>query len=248
MKIINNYLPLFVETDENNNKILNFTDIGITRKGLMDSLLYFSTISDLNKLIISHNQITAINTKQMMERLSVLTQLQYLDISNNCFTKIVSFKYIFDYLTLLPSLRSIQIHHNAIGDDNIILMSKYLSILTLKDNLESLNLTCTKIGSKGLSSICKELSQITNLVKLDLHYNSIDDEGIKELSENITSIPFLEELNLSTNQLTNVSIPYISKILKNSTCMKMCKLNGLKCLRIEKDNLKNQYKNIDISI
>ncbi|KAF0979690.1 hypothetical protein FDP41_001358 [Naegleria fowleri] len=198
-------------------------------------------LSQLSKLDVSSNEITALGCKH----LSKLTSITWLDISFNTITH--------EGITHLGGMTQLIALHAAdtsLGASGVAALSR---IDALRNNLTELNLTKNNICNEGceyfknfnklkvlrlgLNRIgqlgCKHLSEITfnDLQLLDLHYNSIGVKGTCFLSRN--SFPSLRELNICSNSIHNPQCP----------CFKNAAFPNLQSLYINGNNITETYLN-----
>ncbi|PHT27631.1 hypothetical protein CQW23_32761 [Capsicum baccatum] len=133
-----------------------YTD-DILRNWLFNASL-FVTIKNLKALLLPGHSLAGWVKNEGFEKLRRLRKPEVLDLSGNSFNRS-----IFESLSQLPSLKSVNVSHNQIGSG-----SERLSGL---DKLEILYLNYNNLEDENVLSALELNTSRTALKKLDLRYN-----------------------------------------------------------------------------
>jgi len=100
----------------------------------------------------------------------------------------------------LSKLLHLNLAHNYMGDEECIMLSKYLPI-----HLEKLFLMWNKITDEGCTALCKSIPK--NLIFMNLENNKIGNDGFREVLKVLeTSSNSLEEVLVQGNDANDDSI------------------------------------------
>ena len=106
---------------------------------------------------------------------------------------------------------------NKLNLKNIVIEYKYINNLTLILEqcpiLFHLDLSSNYLGDYGIDKISRVLKQYSLIIYLDLSENGIWYDGAESLSEVIKQYTFIEYLNLSTNYLCDDGILIILQVI-----------------------------------
>lgn len=162
----------------------------------------FKAIPHINILSLKNNHLTD-KTASTLEKISL--PRDNLDLSDNHIT-VVGIR----YLVKNPSLKTLRINNNFIGDDGAIALANKASLdmimasnnqltdtaaieISKHINLKEVILSNNKITAKGAHALASN----PDLRYLDLSHNRIGDDGIKAFIHNY----YLEWLFVSDNQI-----------------------------------------------
>ena len=84
-------------------------------------------------------------------------------------------------------------------------------------NLQTLDLSCSNIGSDGATALAEGLKSCTNLQTLNLVSNSIGSDGATALAEGLKSCTNLQTLNLGSNSIGSDGATALAEGLKSCT-------------------------------
>ncbi|VDN19395.1 unnamed protein product [Gongylonema pulchrum] len=142
----------------------------------------------LKHLDVSHNVISRCDNLATLTELAIpllnrLTNLTYLDISNNRLNDLPN-------LSKLPLLRTVNLHANQISSLSEIhrTMPQYLENIDIGENLIT-----------DLREAIPLLDRLTNLTYLDISNNRLSD------LPNLSKLPLLRTVNLHANQISSLS-------------------------------------------
>ncbi|KAA8526369.1 hypothetical protein F0562_008428 [Nyssa sinensis] len=193
----------------------------------------FLPFKELRTLHLSGNSLVGWVENEGFERLSMLMNLQVVDLSYNNFN--IS---ILSRLLRLPSLKYLSLQSNNLEGSTHFNSSERLSRL---NNLEVLDLSLNNLNGSILSFL-----SLSNLEILHLSYNWSDNSTLSfagglsslkslDLSANkikgtvdmreLDALTNLEVLDLSSNEIDSLVTPKDTKILKK---LKVLRLRGLK--------------------
>lgn len=120
-----------------------------------------------------------------------------------------SVRLIAQILAKAPGLKSIDMRHNDLEADYIIAFAEHLSN---SKSLESLNMSCNKIGSAA-PSVTEELAKIPSLLSLWFGHNGTGASSAEAI-RNLIPAPKLYEISMACNGMTDDVIIEFAK-LKN---------------------------------
>ncbi|MBL9030046.1 MAG: hypothetical protein JNK42_06245 [Caedimonas sp.] len=115
-------------------------------------------------------------------------------------------------IKIAPSLKSIELYCNKLGDEKTESLAKTLRYCT---NLKRLGLYQNKITDIGLSFLSHLFKNFVSLRDLNLGYNKISDKGIQSLAHALEHNTNLKEVNLFKNPVSDLGIDYFEKILQD---------------------------------
>lgn len=184
-------------------------------RNLMSSISNISVLHNLETLDMSHNILTDIESIHFIQ----IDKLSYLNISNNKISKIE--------LNFLPNLEILDLSHNYITDCDKI----YLSNLT---KLHHLDLSFNNINKFDLSFLPKTI----NLEYLSLAYNKLEEFQLNFQSNS------LETLQIDGNQLSVID----TNLKQFATALKFIGLNdnNYKCQDVTNAILLFYFEGISI--
>ena len=172
----------------------------------------------LQKLDISHNNISDDGVMVISDCLKMNSTLQEIDLSWNRITN-KGAKKIAKAIQINTTLRKLHISHNNISNDGAIFISECLKSNNI---LQELHLSWNKITSKGAISIAEAIQVNATLLKLDISHNSISDDGVVIISDSLISNTTLQELDLSWNRIANKGAQKITEAIQvNTTLQKL---------------------------
>ena len=124
----------------------------------------------------------------------------------------------------LPSLQSLRLSHNLLGDDG---MAPIFSALLYSDSdqeLQELSLGSNQLTAAGTSSMQAALAEIRGLHTLILDKNALGDEGVANLVQGIVTNRrlCLQTLSLQQTQIEHVNVARLASLI---TCGKIWNLH-----------------------
>lgn len=176
------------------------------------------SISSLNKLNISHNEINEQAVDDIAKLLSQISKLEELDLSCNNLqvTKIVK---LLNEVQYTASFMRLNISNNGLNDKAACGIATFLS---RNHQVKELDLSYNNLQAAGAIVICNGMSNSQSLTKLNLCNNNISDEAANEIAVVLFQNTSLEELDLSYNNLGALgSLHIIRNMIKMSDLMKL---------------------------
>ena len=190
-----------VELDLSYNKLLS--------TGVIEICMKLSSIFNLVKFNISHNNITTEAIDVIGDFLFHNTKLQILDLSKNDLQGSGCWK---DFI------KNLQYNSNLLGlklsNSNIIKEAADELAIVLLNNpkLKELDLS---YNNSDMVKIFKGMKNISNLVSINVSHNMITNEAADELATVLLHNTSLQEINLSYNNLSTSDAVKIFKGMKN---------------------------------
>ena len=173
----------------------------------------------LQKLNISHNEISDDGAIAFSECLKTNTTLIELDMSwNNITCKGASV--IVEAIQVNTALQKLNISKTEISDDGVIAFSECLKTNT---TLIELDMSWNNITCKVASVIAEAIQVNTALQKLNISLNQISDDGAIAFSECLKTNTTLIELDMSWNNITCKVASVIAEAIQVNTALQ--KLN-----------------------
>jgi len=152
---------------------LCLSDINIGRNECMAlSTLLRCTITQLEILNLSYNNINNEGVELLVQALSKNNQLQDLDLSNNEDITITGWKAVSTLLELPDTkLKTLKIIHNNIGDEEALV---FANALVNNSTLDTLDLDYCRITERGWAPFVKLLCDASSVNKLYLSNHTIE--------------------------------------------------------------------------
>jgi len=211
-------------------EILDLDECSLTdeRMALLFSELVEST--SLERLYIGNNRFGIDGVRSLVPFLrnsliiSTISLGRNHNFNNECFEVVVSTvprvkKLFFNYCNItnissletnnLPSLQSLSLAGNIIGQEGCITLSNLLQRKGTRYRLEDLNLDATGIDDVGAELLATSLKHNTKLEHLNLRNNkSITEKGCQALLSLLNDISSIETTYNSNHTLTKLSLSY----------------------------------------
>ena len=168
----------------------------------------------LKKLYINNNKITDEAANDIAATLSRHTQLQELDISNNCF-QVAGIMIIKKALQGIFTLKKYNIK-NSSTDEAI---ANIIAGIYSNKHLQEIDVSRKNLQSTGAIKIAKALQNISTLKKLYINDNQITDGAAGDIAAAISSNRQLQELDISNNLFQSVGILTIANSLHNTVTL-----------------------------
>ena len=173
-------------------------------------------LTKLTTLDISHNGITVEATKDIAAFLSHSTKLQFLDLSCNNLQEsgCVNIFKVLQHTSVLSSLK--------VSDCGVIgeAADELATVLLHNILLQELDLSYNNLSKLDILKVLKGMKNTSNLVTINVSHNKIIDEAADGLAIVLRNNTKLEKLDLSFNDLSNSDIVKICKGMKNISYLK----------------------------
>ena len=209
------------------------THLNLTRNGLGNKRECLHSISRLlrlnttvRELILSHNNISSGNVKDLAEGLCVNTTIRRLVLSYNK----ISDRGVGRLMASLDcdesscELNDLDLTYNKIGPVG----AEHIATLLNMNNkhIVKLNLSLNSIGPQGASFFQWSLQYNHTLRELNLSRNNIQDDGATAIAQGLlkSSDSKLHVLDLSWNSLTNEGAIALAHVLKEKSILRSLKL------------------------
>ncbi|XP_052198851.1 receptor-like protein 9a isoform X2 [Diospyros lotus] len=181
-------------------KLINLEILDLSENYFNNSIIleFVGEISSLKSLYLRDNLLGNSIQLTSFEKLSMLTNLEVLDLSDNginnskileCSGGISSLKSLylegFEKLSLLTNLEVLDLSNSRINN------SKILECIGEISSLKSLYLVGNSLGNSVHLTSFEKLHKLTNLEVLDLSYNEINNSKILEFIGEISSLKSL---------------------------------------------------------
>jgi len=209
---------------------LNISNNMIKDYGLYNLKEFFkaSVVEGIN---LASNMITSIGLTHIIDILSKLSNLKYLNLGvcKNSFAKnnlgIEGAKVLKELLITCQSLRTLILEENNFNKDSVLMIAEGLS----SSKLSELTIRRNEVTSKGLAKI---LVNGTNLVKLNVADNKISNSVTTALAHFFANQNSLVSVNLSNNSINWETINYVTSFIRSENSLRelkisMCDLSGL---------------------
>ena len=214
---------------------VDISRIKITSQAFTDMVRVLSSATKLNDLVVSHNNLSIVNTSKLLNRLclrkldisfsaindktakdiakflSQSIELEELDISS-CDLQPEAVATIFKGMKSILHLSKLNVSHNDINDEAA---NDLAEILSHNVGLKELDLSYNCLHVKGAVTIFKRMKSILQLTKFSISHNSITDEVTDDLAELLSQNVGLKELDLSYNCLQAAGAITILKRMKS---------------------------------
>ena len=209
------------------------THLNLARNGLGNKRECLHSIGRLlrlnntvRELILSHNNISSGNMKNIAEGLLVNTTMRRLVLSYNK----ISDRGVGRLMASLDSeesscqLNDLDLTYNKIGGVG----AEHVATLLNMNNkhIAKLNLSLNSIGPQGASYFQLPLQYNHTLLELNLSRNNIQDDGAKAIAQGLldSSDTKLHTLDLSWNSLTNEGAFALAHVLREKSLLRSLKL------------------------
>ena len=168
-----------------------------------------------------------ITFKDCASSLSVRTiNHHYFQINGTCIPLTVSTCIIFSYwlacstakITINTALRKLDLSHDIISDDGILVVCGCLKI---NNTLQDLNLSRTGITDKGAKELAKAIQVNKTLQKLNISNNIISKVGVMKILEACTKYKVLCELVCKHINLTKSGLKDINEYIENENAVQI---------------------------
>ena len=199
--------------DNTNLKEFNLSDNDLNAEGL-SKLLHELKMSTLIKFNISHNNVSDKAADDIETFLSTNPKLKDLDLSHN---NLQSAGIIKICRITLAGLTVFNISNNNITNEAAENIS---TILSLSNQLKSLDLSSNYFKCEGLVKIFDCLKNVKYLRKLNISGNEINAKAADTMSTFLSCSSLLEELDLSNNFMQTADAIKIFKSLSNTSRLK----------------------------
>ena len=214
------------------------------------------TISTLEFLNISLNNISSKGASSLAKSLETMTSLKELNLRSNVGTE--GCVLLSSPIKKMKMLTTLDIGYNIESDLTPLILSLYslpsLTSLNMScnermsdihalrglSNLLSLNISDNNLGEEGATDLSLPLSNMTRLTSLDLTSNVIFDNGLISLLETISSLERLETIRLACCGLTNESAISLGNHFQLMTSLQMLDLSNNKIKKSGYDFLESR--------
>lgn len=193
------------------------TEFNIAMYGMGDNYAeaFSESIGEIgvNKLNLNDNRLTQKGAKQILEKISADSLIEF-DISNNKLKK-NNFSQIQDIISTRQSILTVlRLEGLKMKDENCILLCK-----ALKRSQCIIEVNFAKNDLEGSKSLAKFIIRTKTLQKLDLHWNNIRGDFAIAIAKAIGKNKTIKVLDLSWNALSSPSEKNCSKQLGASLKM-----------------------------
>ena len=180
-------------------------------------------LTNLQYLDLSQNSIGVDGAVAIAKGLKNAVNLQYLVLSwNNIGISDDGVEALAKGIKHLTSLQVLELDYNEIGDDGVAALAEGLKHLT---SLQTLNLGGNRIGDDGVEALTKGIKHLTSLQVLQLDWNTIGDDGVAALAEGIKHLTSLQTLNLGGNRIGDDGVEALAKGIKHLTSLQVLQLD-----------------------
>lgn len=156
-----------------------------------------------------HNRLLSFGIQNIKEVLKSNHYLEFLNLSGNSI-KNEGFKILMEGINENPTLSELDLSRNDITFEGM----KYITNLTNKNNITSLNLSYNDIRSEGIVVLCSKISNFKFLKELFLENCNITFKGFNAIVEAYNHGNKLELIKLDGNDLRDKQIANMIEIIK----------------------------------
>ena len=224
--ILNNNNNSIIDEQVDLTKICSITFNNKTH--IMNNSFNLGCMKNLYSLDISNSNINDNDLIYLTPYILNLTNLKYLNLSQNCLTS-VSISFFVETFKMLTNLEMLNLNQNELCDEGIIELSSQIENLK---RLKHLSLVYNKIKYYGLMSLSKKLPLLKRLTHLNLSSNFIFYEEMNSFITSMNNLPLLTYLNISNNQIMSDGLVLISN--------KLNKMNNLQYINISENCIKTK--------
>ena len=189
--------------------------------GIMIIVKALQNISTLKKLYINDNNILDEAADDIAAVLSCNTELQELDISNNCFRS-AGIMMIVKALQNISTLKKLYINDNNILDEAA---DDIAAVLSCNTELQELDISNNCFRSEGIMTITKPLQNMVALTKLCIGDYNLSDFATDSIAVVVYHNTNLQELDIGLSQFGVICITRALCKNRNLRVLKM-KSNG----------------------
>ena len=202
----------------------------------------------LQKLNISHNNLSDNEARAINECLKKNTKIQELDVSDNAFNNegVIA---IFEAISVNTTLCKISIAGNNVSDYATEAIGSYL---TINNTLLELNISKTIISKEGIMRIVKAYTKDRTLHKLVCTHNNLSKSGLQSINEFIKKHNAVQIFDASWNSIgsksdhlaININFQQTDMTNNNKSLHTHCKeIWSLNEISFQNDSYKHQLLN-----
>ena len=187
------------------------------------------SMSDLVKLILEDNNISAMAIDDLKDLIERNKSLQFVSLSNNNLQS--SAFILLRALKKLTKLEEFNLCNNNVGEQ----AAEYLAdVVENNRSIKTLRLGGNNL-QRATNIILQTLKRISTLRILDLDNNNITGRGAEDIANVIRNNTFLEELGLGSNDLKSSAIVILQALRKTKT---------LKILNLENNKMTSEVTKV----
>ena len=177
-------------------------------------------VPNLQEMIFTNSNISAEVANDIPATLSFSTQLQKIDISNNCFESIMGIIKIAKSLEHISTLKKLYINSNNITDEAA---DDIATALFCNRQLQELDVSDNSFQTVGIIKIAKALQHTSTLKKLNISNNNITYKAADNIAAALSINVQLQELDIGKTALQAKGLIVIAKALQSTvTLSRLC--------------------------